>query len=720
MALPIVPVLLSLLASLTPTSRTGNDIVVRAVDGSGAPVVGVAVRVVGVVQPDFRPLGWGTYFSEYARGSTDARGEVRFDAERLHDPRVPGADLRVEPCLPTRDELAVALTSDALPKEPLVITLPPLARIEFELPSKPNARVRLMRASTERDAPLRANERVACLAWTRDGRGPAVLPHVGLGLRFEAALTWDGLMGEHVFSFAGPTRAGETTVVPDATAAKLLVFDGRALDGRGTPLARATLTVQTWIGCATSFTGAGCDVRTDADGRFHVEAFVPEQEPTDGRFGLRLAHTPPWSAALHAALLPVEAPTRAGRRALGDVQLELDTVERQLEAYSDDALEAALRKSLFERSRRAGMTTDWVLQLAEAVRRGGPRWRSAVEVLAAQELQSRALAARREYGAEREHDDPDSGPDPVAYERRVLDSLRRLQGRPAPVALEVIGGPDFEARFPELPTLPCRLRNVDPTERVHVEFWQLEDDAMLLGAPTARIEPRVRGAILWRGRPPDIDVQLAPGEEIAFTLDLGESHTLNEPGEHELRLALDEDGAWRNGTHAGASALVSAPFRVKLTVDPIRLTRATYDGLRKDLTSIARDTCVKLVRAPWTTATVFVQDDLEPQDRIFHAGWEALPVLIDALDDPKVEARHQEWALGLLFDVTGLHQPAGDSNSASLIGRTCWEDVWPTTRRDLVFSDDRGNGYVVPDGTTLADLKTAWKALRAQLDVVVE
>ncbi|MBK7874699.1 MAG: hypothetical protein IPJ77_02945 [Planctomycetes bacterium] len=719
---PIVPALFTLLATLAPARLTGDDFVVRTVDGSGAPVAGIAVRVAGVVQPDVRLVGWETSSREFARMTTDERGEARFDGERLRDRRVPGAALRVEPCVPTLDALAVALTPGALPKEPLVITLPPLARLEVELPAKPNVRVRLLRAFTEREAPLRANERVACLDWTKSEHGAAVLPHVGVGLRFEAALAWDGLMGEHVVSFAGPTRAGETTVVSDTSTAKLLVFDGRALDERGTPLAAETMTAQCWAKDAFTFTGASCDLETDDQGRFRVEMLAPANGGSLDRSGLRIACIRRATGEPPAAIVAVEEPARTGFRALGELRFVPDAEERSLALYTDDDIEQELRRRIDFPFQIDGRTPDWVRLLAEAVRRGGERWKRVVTELGALRVHARDAGLRRRH-AEDEHDSVPSPP--AAHERRILTALRRLADKPDPLVLEVLDGPVYEARFPTVPVVRCRVRSVEETERVKLTLGCQDENVGVVLDPSGRTADAPRHAAratqprLCR-HAPWFDTELEPGGVVDFVVDLPDRITLDEPGEHELAIVIDED--LRRGVDgpAPAFALRSAPFRVKLTADPIRLTRAAYDGLRHELTSIPRDSCVKLVRAPWSPATTFAQDDLEPQDRIFRAGWKALPVLIDALDDPKVEARHQDWALGLLFDVTGLHQPAGDAYAASLIGRTCWEDAWPTTRRDVVFSDDRGNGYVVPDGTTLADLKSAWKALRVKLDVVIE
>lgn len=506
---------------------------------------------------------------------------------------------------------------------------------------------------------------------------------------------------------------------------RLLAFDGRALDARGAPLAGTTLTVQTWTERADLFTGDGREVATDADGRFHVELRAATTAPPPARFGLRLAAFPRGGGALLAAFVDVADPARAGARALGDVQLELDTPERALATFSDDALEAALRASIAKRPRIGNSTKDWVLQLAEAVRRGGPRWERVVRELDARQIEERTRA-QRQQDEEDERVDPANEPSPPpAHDRHVLTTERRLHGRPHPIVLELLDPPVIEARFPTVPVVRCRVRSVEETERVKLTLGCQDENVGVVLDPSGRTADAPRHAAratqprLCR-HAPWFDTELEPGGVVDFVVDLPDRITLDEPGEHELAIVIDED--LRRGVDgpAPAFALRSAPFRVKLTADPIRLTRATYDGLRHELTSIPRDSCVKLVRAPWSPATTFAQDDLEPQDRIFRAGWKALPVLIDALDDPKVEARHQDWALGLLFDVTGLHQPAGDAYAASLIGRTCWEDAWPTTRRDVVFSDDRGNGYVVPDGTTLADLKSAWKALRVKLDVVIE
>lgn len=505
-----------------------------------------------------------------------------------------------------------------------------------------------------------------------------------------------------------------------------LAFDGRALDAHGAPLASTTLTVQTWTERADHFTGDGRDVATDADGRFHVELRAPGTLPESGRFGLRIAAFPRGGGALLAAHVELAEPARSGLRALGDLRLVVDTPERTLATYSDDALEAALRAALAKGGRDGNTTRDWVLQLAEVVRRApshGARWERVVREIDARQMEERARALALQDADDLRADPTNEPSPPPAHDRHVLTTLRRLEGKPDPIVLEVQGAPVLRARFPTVPKVRAVLRNVDLSETVHVEFWcEHRDVAARLVTSSASMSATDCTAeetnVSVCRHPQWIDVDLPPGGVASVELSLPLLVPRVEPGELDLVLELDE--GLRDRDAPSAFALASAPFRLERSAPPIRLARATYDALRADLRSIARDACVKLVREPWSPDTTFARDDEGPEDRLFRAGWSALPVLIDALDDPRVEPRHQEWALGLLFDLTGLHQPAGGFADRSLVGAACWEDAWPTTRATIAFSDRNGNGWAPAPECTVADLKSAWKALRAKLDVVIE
>jgi hypothetical protein len=73
---------------------------------------------------------------------------------------------------------------------------------------------------------------------------------------------------------------------------------------------------------------------------------------------------------------------------------------------------------------------------------------------------------------------------------------------------------------------------------------------------------------------------------------------------------------------------------------------------------------------------LFVGDATTPEDRLFRAGWDAVPALLEAAKDSSLEPRRRAWAFAMLWNVLGREDPSLYGHS---MGWTRWVDQWPTS-----------------------------------------
>src|SRR5262249_41960520 len=101
----------------------------------------------------------------------------------------------------------------------------------------------------------------------------------------------------------------------------------------------------------------------------------------------------------------------------------------------------------------------------------------------------------------------------------------------------------------------------------------------------------------------------------------------------------------------------SEEFAIRVLPHPIALPKGDRRRLRERFDAIDFTKPPLIVLEPRRVADGFSVPIASPEDELYRAGWTAVPVLLDVLDDGPATFDAQTWALALLWDVTGLHGP---------------------------------------------------------------
>lgn len=503
-----------------------------------------------------------------------------------------------------------------------------------------------------------------CQAEIRQGR--AVFAEVGLGLelQYRAELEDPGL--ELNGRFAGPRRSGETVCFRPPGVESWPVLVGRVLDEDLVPVASRELCFTVTRTQRSRYSGStssrGADVQTDADGRFDFPLLhgIPER-------GHRyLVVSAPGRVE---AMVDLTREIPPGNCELGDLVLAAPGAEKLLGRLGDDGLEAHYREAMHLRSLDYGHQRRVEACLLEMARRGTPLWASFLE----------AELARIRSEDESVRTDLESGLD-LEY----LTALRRAQDRPDPLIVTVLGDPPFEATFPEAPAIRCRLENADAGGESFVvtsggsyrsgRFARCRVDAIAPGgrALTPLPEPGGLG-----GGGISRDEVLEPGEYLSLHIPLRDYVQFPQPGDYRVRIQYhDNENIDTEATLAGYVVSSSPYFEVRMNPGRLRLSRSEMESMRRWVEEIDVSRPVPLVSGHWHEGLRFTGEPETPEDRIFRAGYRAVPVLLDCLETEPVDAARRGWVLGMLWNITGVNNPAGGRRGT--IGSYRWITNWPT------------------------------------------
>lgn len=586
--------------------------------------------------------------------SSRADGVARFPhAQRL----VQGSSqfsCRVEVALPLAAPVGIAIDRQRLGEPTAPLVLPPTGALRIECPGLDARSARIRRP--------RLGAHAGVWFSTDPWRVPAIdgvaeFPRVGVGAPIEYEVA-SGDVPPLKGHLKGPSAAGETVVLRCPGAEDLPVLVGRVLDQELQPVQRASLSLTLTEISGNAHSSRGYRLDTDAEGRFRFR--LSERGPRAlERWELEIA-------ALGASSDEIELPLdlTSGAFDCGDLVLIAADAASWLARKDDDQLEAEYRRA-GAAARRNGSRRDRVEAcLLEMARRGGERW---IAFLA------------RELAALRAAESPPGLPGEVVF----LTALRRAERLGDPLVVESIGPATLEGTFPELPRMQLRLRNADPrgesfhvTEggsyrsgrfaRVHVTAL----DGAGQRAPAFASPGAVGGGISTTRK-------VAPDEGGTFVLELLDYVDLRLPGEYRVRVEYhdDEDIADLDSTQ-GRICAGSPEFALRWQARVVRLTRAEHAALEGAIGEIDVSKPVVLVSAHWKPDLRFEGQARTPEDRLFRAGWKALPALLGALEDRNLEPARCAWVLGLLWDVTGIDNPAGPRAWGAL-GARRWLAEWP-------------------------------------------
>lgn len=282
--------------------------------------------------------------------------------------------------------------------------------------------------------------------------------------------------------------------------------------------------------------------------------------------------------------------------------------------------------------------------LAEMTRRGGPTF---------ERLLARKLAEAARPAADRWQ--------PSTVE--LLTALRRVQGKPEPLPVEVGGSGAEEAIFPNLPVIRAAIVNRDHLQ-TPVTF---QDGGDYRSGRPARWRFDVRDAA---GRAMAVKLlRSTAGGGITRTgvLKAGESWDIAlamrsfidlPPGDYTVAVQYHDE--LTISTHRDPANVVvcrSRPFKLHVQPRVIDVTTADRAAAAAAVAALGDAKRVKILTGSYGPA----DHDFIPPDsaagRLLALGWPAVPTLLDALADDKLTLQRRAWVFAVLFGITNWNDP---------------------------------------------------------------
>lgn len=444
--------------------------------------------------------------------------------------------------------------------------------------------------------------------------------------------------------FPQEERGGEATATP--------VIEGRLHDEKGDLL---PLQVITWHlsyhgGGSTGWSSRGAE--TDAEGRFFIE--LPDEAMTARGLHLEITLPDPSATGEERNLrarrfrMSIEHLRTPGTHDLGNVQVEIPFFARldTGPVLTDDDLERELLRILTSNPTWGMDSRLLEACLREMIDRGGDRFRDLVREQWTM-VRADGEEGRRPY---------------VAIP--LLTALRRLEGKADPLGLEVAGTREFVLPFPELPVLKIALRNQDVEgEAVMVSeggnyrsgrFTRCRIDGHdPQGNPLPVFDPQevLGGGFYHRGR-------LPAGVALDFDVPFSSFTRLESPGEHEFRVQYHDE--FRIAHRRDVDRLIvvtSDPIRLRWEARTVRISEERERKIFERIAELDGLERVLLVSFPYSEGATPTFRKETPATRILAEGFDAVPVLLAALENSACSAHRRAWILALLFDLTGVLDP---------------------------------------------------------------
>lgn len=253
-----------------------------------------------------------------------------------------------------------------------------------------------------------------------------------------------------------------------------------------------------------------------------------------------------------------------------------------------------------------------------------------------------------------------------------MRAIQMVQGHGDPLALVRMpqSQPSDPWTFGDLPALGLTLRNRDAEVSLMLteggsyrngRFARLAVEMAAADGSPVPMLPSTSGM----GGGMSTTRSLAPGEERVVGCDLSRYVAPPMPGRYTLRVHYHDETDISDVQHPRAYFTV-ATKSVVVVVEP-RKIMVTDEEHARHLASIADldlDEPVWLTSTPSSEEMTFVGEPKAPQDRLFRAGWRALPAFLEALGNDATERRRADWIMGLCHWITGLHPPGGITGGA--------------------------------------------------------
>ena len=476
-----------------------------------------------------------------------------------------------------------------------------------------------------------------------------------------------------------PIRALHTVQEPptEKTADPTPKAKGTTLVGRIfledlTPATNAVFTLSITQRTQRSSRTRGWGSSTDGHSRFEYQ--LTTAAPEDGSLYIRISGVGGSGdafefAAPQYAIVDLTERLAPGIVDLGDIVLATPTANTLMGRLDDRALVEHYRASQAIKRLNGAYSRRVESALLEMGRRGGEFW---TEFLRSEVEQVRAKEEWRIGDLE------------------ILTCLRMAEGKRPPLEVQVEGPRELTCEFPDLPTLDCSLVNADEDEESFSmsiggdyrsgRFARCRID--VIGPEGSPIQPLASPGFMGGGMFQTKVVE--PGMGYKFSVQIGSFVDLPSPGSYRLRIQYHDQETIDSETSVeGLVVHQSEEFTLDVFARPVEISRGEYQSIQAHIEALNVMAPVLLVSGHWTDELDFRRDPSSPADHLFHAGYRAVPALIEALSAPKgrepnsYDLRRRAWILGMLWNITGVQNPTGGIGFSAL-GDYQWERNWPT------------------------------------------
>lgn len=461
---------------------------------------------------------------------------------------------------------------------------------------------------------------------------------------------------------------------------------GRLIDTDGS--AFASRRVAWWFEIANGNRTGPSTVLTDANGALEIDVRADSGVFADSVRWLHVARAEDWLAAendlerVASVRLERSGPLTAGPIEIGDLRLPPEDPPKWFRALADDELDRAWREERDAQRSHFTISFRTELLLGEMAHRATPR------CIAMLEEEAKRVASAEDFDGDRQV---------------LADAMLRRARRQSELVRVVVDAPrEIACTFPELPALAWHVDAPDAEHAYEIETWERARHVRVdVNEPMTRMHPCDR--TIHRG-PPGAIVLGPRGAWSGATR--VEERVFPRPGTpFDVRIVFGLGPIDDAREMRGRCTFASEPLRV--TIAPLVVANdAKRDAeLRVQLLAIDVKRPVQLVDRPWTPGTTLESSILTGDDRVFEAGWSALPMLLDALDDASLESARVDWVLALLHDVTGWGRP--DAAFSHATRRVAWPGSVGAPEPDGSRETGCGNS------SERVALLAAWRAARA-------
>jgi len=149
------------------------------------------------------------------------------------------------------------------------------------------------------------------------------------------------------------------------------------------------------------------------------------------------------------------------------------------------------------------------------------------------------------------------------------------------------------------------------------------------------------------------------GESLSMTTSIGNYVTIEKPGAYTM-VVLYHSGR-SIGTLPGVDGLICyRSIPIELIVEPIEVetTDAEQKLVAELILELPRNEPARILSGTYSedSAGTFMPKG-SPAGRLMQMKWKAVPALIAAVNGGQLNATQRAWALGMLFSITGQHDP---------------------------------------------------------------